>query len=211
MAQIRKNAPNTVRTFGRIVSLRDFEDAAREFTGVAKARAFIQWDGEWQTVKLIVAGEAGAELVNPQYQTLVDDLNRRRDPNRRMSVFNYCPVEVELSVLLYVHDDYLPDVVLASVRAALEAYFGFDQLDLGQSIPLSEVYYTIHQVEGVVGADITRLKPLTSAPCEAAPDPRPEKSSDELQQVVRIEPYELARLDTRSPTHFELTTEAHRP
>jgi hypothetical protein len=37
--QARTNAPNTVRTFGRIVSLRDFEDAAREFAGVAKAHS----------------------------------------------------------------------------------------------------------------------------------------------------------------------------
>jgi hypothetical protein len=209
--RIRRNAPNTVRTFGRIVSLRDFEDAARAFTGVAKARAFIQWDGEWRTVKLVVAGQGGAEIVNPQYQTLVNDLNSRRDPNRKLSVFNHCPVELALSVLIYPHRDYLPQAVSANVKAALETYFGFDRLELGQSIPLSEVYHTIHQAEGVIGAEVTRFKPLPSPACKAAPSPPPVKSSDLLQQVVRIEPYELARLDTTSTIHFQLTTEASGP
>ena len=35
----RRNAPGSVRTFGRIVSLPDFEDFARAFAGVAKAQA----------------------------------------------------------------------------------------------------------------------------------------------------------------------------
>src|SRR5258708_14772335 len=43
LGQTRDNAPNTVRTFGRVVSLEDFEDAAREFAGGSKARA--SWNG----------------------------------------------------------------------------------------------------------------------------------------------------------------------
>ena len=45
LANIRENAPNTVRTFDRIVSIRDFEDAAREFAGIAKAKAKVDSAG----------------------------------------------------------------------------------------------------------------------------------------------------------------------
>ena len=44
------NAPLTVLTLGRIVSLRDYEDFARAFAGVAKALATWTWDGERQGV-----------------------------------------------------------------------------------------------------------------------------------------------------------------
>ncbi|MEA2462480.1 MAG: hypothetical protein QOJ98_227, partial [Acidobacteriota bacterium] len=54
---IRVNAPNTVRTFGRIVSLRDFEDAAREHATVAKARATWTIDDFERVVRLTVAAE----------------------------------------------------------------------------------------------------------------------------------------------------------
>ena len=42
----RRNAPGSVRTFGRIVSLPDFEDFARAFAGVAKAQASLLQIGE---------------------------------------------------------------------------------------------------------------------------------------------------------------------
>ena len=76
LQEARANAPNTVRTFGRIVSLRDFEDAAREFAGVAKARANWEWDGEEQIVHLTVAGDGGAEIVDKPYENLVKDLEQ---------------------------------------------------------------------------------------------------------------------------------------
>jgi hypothetical protein len=198
LEQIRKNAPNTVRTFGRIVSLRDFEDAARDFIGVAKARAYIEWDQEWRVVKLIVAGDEGSQIVNPQYQTLVDDLNSRRDPNRKMTVLNFCPVGLQLWLTLFLDEDFLPKVVEASVRTAIDAFFAFDRLELGESIALSELYYAVHQVQGVVGLQITRFRALPSS--------TPPRSGGELvQQVVPIAPYEMARLDTTSFDNFQIS------
>jgi predicted phage baseplate assembly protein len=206
LEQIRQNAPNTVRTFGRIVSLRDFEDAARDFIGVAKARAYIEWDQEWRVVKLIVAGDEGSQIVNPQYQTLVDDLNSRRDPNRKMTVLNFCPVDLELWLTLFLDEDFLPKVVEANVRAAIDAFFAFDRLELGESIALSELYYAVHQVDGVEGLQITRFRGLpSSTPCEAAGTPLPRGGGELVQQVVPIAPYEMARLDTTSFDNFQIS------
>ncbi len=87
--QARGNAPNTVRTFGRIVSLEDFEDSAREFAGVAKAHASWEWNGEERVVYLTVAGPGGAAIVGTTYDELVADLNSRRDPNRALQVRTY--------------------------------------------------------------------------------------------------------------------------
>ncbi|NCC30738.1 MAG: hypothetical protein EOM24_01795 [Chloroflexia bacterium] len=207
-ASIRRNVPNTVRTFGRIVSLRDFEDAAREFAGVAKARAFIEWDREWQIVKLIVAGDDGAAVVGTSYTTLVADLDSRRDPNRKLSVHNYCPLDVQLSLRVHSDPAYLAEVVLANVRAALEAFFAFDNLQLGRTIALSEVYAVIHTAAGVVGAEISRFRvsppgPDQSRRFEATTNPF-RHATEPLQQLLRIQPYELARLNTGSSEMFQI-------
>ncbi|MGE5324031.1 MAG: baseplate J/gp47 family protein, partial [Actinomycetota bacterium] len=155
--QTRANAPNTVRTFGRIVSLEDFEDAAREFAGVAKARATWAWSGEEQVVYLTVAGDEGAAITGSTYEDLVADLNARRDPNRALVVRSYKAVAVKLSALIYVSADHVQDKVLAAVNAGVSGFFSFDSQEFGRPVHLSSVYAVIQSVEGVVGADILSL------------------------------------------------------
>ena len=158
LEKARANAPNTVRTFGRIVSLRDFEDAAREFAGVAKARATWVWDGEEQVVCLTVAGDAGARITGTTYENLVADLNSRRDPNRKLLVNTYRKVPIQAEAVIQVHSDYVAEDVRTSAEKALQNYFAFDSLDLGQPIHLSDVYRVLQDVKGVVAVDINRLQ-----------------------------------------------------
>jgi predicted phage baseplate assembly protein len=53
---IRQNAPLTLRTLDRIVSLQDYEDFARAFSGITKALATWTWNGQQQGVLITVAG-----------------------------------------------------------------------------------------------------------------------------------------------------------
>ena len=154
---IRDNAPNTVRTFDRVISLRDFEDAAREFAGVAKARAAWTWDGEERVVQLTVAGDADAPLGPTALGNLRDYLDARRDPHRRMKLENYQKVFVEIEIRIEPDPDHDAGKVQAAVIAALEAFFAFDTVDLGQPVQLSDVYSVVQGVDGVIAADLDRL------------------------------------------------------
>jgi uncharacterized phage protein gp47/JayE len=156
--EARTNAPNTVRTFGRIVSLRDFEDAAREFAGVAKARAAPVWDGLEQMVRLTVAGDEGAAITGEPKKNLERDLDSRRDANRKLVVETYDQVFVRVEAVVYVDPDFVGEDVRAAARAALLGHFAFDSLDLGQQIHLSDVYRTLQDVGGVVAVDVDRLQ-----------------------------------------------------
>ena len=60
LERARDNAPRTVRTFGRIVSLRDFEDQVTVSGEVAKAIATLIYDGLDRAVHLTIAGQEGA-------------------------------------------------------------------------------------------------------------------------------------------------------
>jgi acylphosphatase len=187
--QTRGNAPNTVRTFGRIVSLEDFEDAAREFAGVAKARASSAWSGEEQVVYLTVAGE-GAAITGHTYDELVADLNSRRDPNRTLIVRSYTTIPIQIAALIFVSADRVPDDVLAAAQSVVTAYFSFDNQQFGEPVHLSNIYAALQGVGGVLGADITTLqyKYSTDATSHGA-------TNDPVQVHLRIGDAELATLE----------------
>jgi Baseplate J-like protein len=187
--QSRTNAPNTVRTFGRIVSLQDFEYSAREFAGVAKAHSSWEWNGEEKVVYVTVSGPSGAAIVGTTYDELVADLNSRRDPNRALQVRAYAPIPIKLQATIFVSPDYVADDVLAAVQSAVNNYFSFDNLQFGQPIHLSNVYSTLQNVAGIVGADLAMLqfKNASDAATHGA-------TADAVQVHLRINDDELATL-----------------
>jgi predicted phage baseplate assembly protein len=190
--QARDNAPNTIRTFDRIVSLRDFEDAARAYAGVAKARASWQWDGLEQGVLLTVAGDGGAEIEagSQTHQNLVADLNSRRDPYRRLTVQGYEAMPIEVEAAIAVDEAYDQDDVQADALSALSDYFAFDNRDLGQAIHLSDVYRVLQEVTGVVAVDVDYLNYRDSA------DRTSHGASDaSVQAHLAIRPNELATVE----------------
>jgi hypothetical protein len=188
--QTRGNAPNTVRTFGRIVSLEDFEDAAREYAGIAKAHAYSGWSGEEQIVYLTVAGVEGEAVTGNLYNDLVADLDSRRDPNRTLVVQSFTEISVRIAAIIYVSSDHVPDVVLAAVESAITSYFAFDNQQFGQPVHLSNVYAVLQAVDGVTGADITTLQ--YKNPSDAASHGA---TADAVQVHLRINDSELATLE----------------
>jgi uncharacterized phage protein gp47/JayE len=188
----RSNAPNTVRTFGRIVSLRDFEDAAREFEGVAKARATWEWDGSERVVRLVVAGDEGDQVANKARKSLAEDLNGRRDPYRKLEVESYEPVFVEVEAVIQVDPALIDEDVRAAALTALLDYFAFDNLDLGQPIHLSNVYRVLQDVGGVTAVDVDCLQFKNRDPAFLASRGA---TADALQPHLRVFSAELARIE----------------
>ncbi len=153
----RSNAPNTVRTFDRAISLRDFEDLASRFGGVAKAQAISVWDGELQTVHLTVASVSGAGLSTDHLDDLKRYLDQRRDPNRALLVDGYLPVDIKVTATVQVDPAHLNPVVEEAARAALTELFAFERRRFGQPVHLSDVYAALQTPEGVVSADVEVL------------------------------------------------------
>lgn len=187
LEQARVNAPNTVRTFGRIVSLRDFEDAAREYAGVAKARAIWVWEREEQVVRLTVAGDAGAVIAGETLRNLVLDLDSRRDPNRKLVVGTYRRMPVEIIAAVRADPAYVADDVRAAAQQALTDALSFDQREFGQPVNLSDIAAALQAVAGVVFVDVNRLQFK-----RAADRVSHGATAAAVQGRLRIEPDELA-------------------
>jgi uncharacterized phage protein gp47/JayE len=154
-SMVRANAPRTVRTFGRAVSLQDFADLITASGEVAKAEAIWIWDGLAPAVCLTVAGQAGGVFSDPY--TLAANLANARDPNQRLLIGNFQSVPIVVSASVLVSSQFVTQVVLSAVNAALLDALSFDNLNLGQSIHLSVMYAVMQTVAGVVAVDITRL------------------------------------------------------
>lgn len=157
--QARRNAPLTVVTLDRIVSLQDYEDFARAFAGIGKAQATWLWDGEKRLVHLTIAGVEGGDV--PRTSDLFDNLSSAIDNSRhadqKVRIDPYTSVLFDVEAKLVIDPDYLFDEVKAAVEDALIAAFSFDNRSFGQAITASEVIAAAQGVGGVVGVDLDKL------------------------------------------------------
>lgn len=155
----QRNAPLTVLTLDRVVSLRDFEDFTRAFTGIAKALAVSALKGQVKTVFITVAGPDGALIAedSPLYKNLLGALAGAGDPSARLVLKIYRPVTFQIGAKIKVDPDFIAEKVLAEVDVALRTTFSFDMREFGQPVALSEVIAVIQAIAGVVAVDVDFL------------------------------------------------------
>jgi predicted phage baseplate assembly protein len=174
LADARRNAPLTVLTLGRVVSLQDYEDYARAYPGVAKALATWTWSGRLRGVLLTVAMAAppggdptdGTAVIPKLLQALRDFGN----PFVPLQVLAFRPAKFEIAGTLRVKPDHDPDQVLAAARKTLGDRYAFPAREFGQPVILSEVIATLQAVDGVEALDIDHLQRMDrTEPEEPAP------------------------------------------
>jgi hypothetical protein len=157
LARARQTAPGTVRTFGRAISLRDFEDTALLAGEVAKARAAWVWTGYRRIVHVTIAGQGGATFSPAGLARLAATLDTERDTNRRLLLGNYARVAILVTATLYVRPDHVAEDVVMAARATLLEALSFERRAFAETIDLSEIYATLQGVGGVLGVDVDRL------------------------------------------------------
>lgn len=149
-SKIRTLAPQSVLTFGRAVSLDDYQTLAAGAAGVRAAQASFVFDPSAQrpSVRVWVAGDSGA--TDAAYAAITG----AADPNRAFTVLSATPMTIWLA-LTYVRDLRYQD---AAVRQALhdalldpdQGLFGRNRIVIGKSIFNSDIYAVCLKVPGVV-------------------------------------------------------------
>jgi len=150
------NVPLKVMTLDRIVSLRDYEDFARAFAGVAKAFGTWTWDGKRRGVCITVAGPDGAG-IDQVCENVLTAIHKSGDPSVPVSVIPYNRVFFQLSARIEIDSEYIDEKVLKEVKTELIKHFSFEERDFGQRVSLSEVMAVIQSVSGVVSVDVDTL------------------------------------------------------
>jgi predicted phage baseplate assembly protein len=155
----RTNAPLTVLTLDRAVSLQDYEDFARTFSGVAKAQAVWVWDGRKRSIFLTVAGPAG-ELLDEEGSVITKleaSLRTYGDPFVAFTIRPYRQAWFEIDGTVTIDPDHVTDAVMDAISADLEQRYAFEARAFGQPVALSEVIAAIQAVPGVVAVDLDRF------------------------------------------------------
>jgi len=153
----RDNAPLTVLTLDRVVSLRDYEDFSRAYAGVAKSLATWSWDGERRGVFITVAGPGGVPVVADVLDRLTGAIRAAGDPFVPLRIATFRPAAFTLSFRTVVDAAYARDAVSAEVVARLRAGFGFASRAFGQPVALSDVIAAIQGTPGVTAVDVDAL------------------------------------------------------
>ncbi|PMR66870.1 putative baseplate assembly protein [Halomonas heilongjiangensis] len=162
----RDNAPLTVLTLERAVSIEDYADFARTFAGIDKAHALWIPTGPARGVFLTIAGGDGAVVPESSdtFHHLSDALTRYGDPLVPLRLVNYADARFRCRLAVKVGDAFEPDTVLDAMAARLRAHFGFARRDFGQTVTVDEVAAEAQAVKGVVAVHVTRLHRLGQAP-----------------------------------------------
>ena len=144
--------PLGVRTLGRAVSLLDYEDFARAFTGVVKANAVVLPLRGGRTIVVTVAFDGGERLAD-----LAGALRSHGDPRVQVLVLEGTKETFRLALKVVVDPLYEQDAVLAGVDTALRDAYSFAARGLAEPVFLSEIIATAHTVAGVLGVDVDSL------------------------------------------------------
>ncbi len=190
---MRDNAPATVLTLERAVSLNDFANLAVSHSSVIQARAFaLPPMGRNERIRVVVV-PAGSTLSNDLKKSLQNFLVGNAIPGIDLQIEQYQPLYFVLNVLIRVKsDEYKPDTVKDEVRSRLGTSFSLNQRQISQPLYLSEVYQVVEATTGVENSRC-KLQPLLVPPA-SDPPPLPIHGRDNTIRVLRAGKRQLISL-----------------
>lgn len=183
----RDNAPLTVRTLDRVVSIYDYEDFAAAFAGIGKVQAVQLWDGQALRIVVTVASATGATLAatDDVWKNLYDAIDKANDPMHSFSLATFEPLLFNVTIGVIKHPDYLWDDVQDAATSALLSAFAFESRRFGQRVTTAEIITVIHGVAGVIAVDVDELYIKGDAP--------------DINDVLPAQPARLDPADTTAP------------
>jgi hypothetical protein len=148
---MRDNAPASVLTLERAVSLADFTHLATNNSSVWQARAFRRPPGVGRVERLEVAVvPAGGGSLGTLGDSLQAFLTAHALPGVRVTVVPYQSVILDLKLTLRINEaEYDPDLVAKAVQQAVLAAFSLQRAKLGNALYRSDVFAVVEGVEGV--------------------------------------------------------------
>lgn len=158
LSDARHNAPVTVLTMDRIVSLRDFENFTRSFAGIGKAQASALMPGQNPVVHITIAAANGSNVDRELKEYLCNAIDAVRDPIEPVQVDNFLLRTFSIKADVLIDPQYLTQDVLEQVEASLINAFSFENRNFGQPVTAAEVLLIMQTVEGVVAVDLDKLE-----------------------------------------------------
>ena len=148
--QLRRYAPRSVLTFGRAVSVRDYEALAAQAPGVSRARATWSWSDVLQRAAVVVYVGDDAGAVTSARKVLA----AAGDPNRPVRVEPAKALKLTLALDILVIPGWDTDQISSAVTAALvdpdKGPFAAERMAIGQTLFDSQIEEAVLAVRGTV-------------------------------------------------------------
>jgi len=156
---MRTNAPVSVLTLGRAVSITDYLNFAQGFAGIAKAFAIWIPSGPGRGVFITVAAAGGSALLpgNPTVDHLVKALHDYGNPLIPIHVQSFLETLFSFSADVRYDPSYDAKVVEQKVLSQLRQSYSFGARTFGQGISTDEIAAFIQGVTGVIACNVTSL------------------------------------------------------
>lgn len=196
LSEARRNAPKSILTLDRVVSLKDYEDYAQSFAGIGKALATWSWVNGQKCVFITVAGPEGVKIEKSStvYLNLLKSLKNYGNPHIKVFIDSYKPKYFKIDAKIEIKSEYTAGKVLTEIEDNLRTRFSFDNMQFGQTVSYSEVVSEINKVEGVQSVDLDAIYFSD----QQANSTMNLKASLPVPGYDKIEPAELITLDTHS-------------
>lgn len=162
---VRSNAPQTVLTLGRAVSIADYQSYASTFAGISKAYAIWIPSGPGRGVFLTVAGVDGEALppANPTLDYLVTSLRNYGNPLIPVTAQSFLETLFGFSADVKYDPAYDQPTVQAEVLDAISQSYGFANRTFGQGVSVDEIASIIQAVAGVVAVNVTEIHTVATS------------------------------------------------
>jgi predicted phage baseplate assembly protein len=159
LQRARLIAPGKIKTMGRIISLKDYEDFAQDFAGVGKALVGQLWSGQRKVIHLTIAPEANSSFTDsdPLLARLSESIGNNRDLHGELVIQPYRRRYFSMTARITVDPTYLSEDVIRWSRKTLESGFGYEERQLAQAVSAAEVISTLQATRGVKSVDLDTL------------------------------------------------------
>jgi baseplate J-like protein len=156
---IRANAPLSVLTLGRAVSIVDYQRFAQSFAGIAKADAIWIPSGPGRGVFVTVAAAGGSALPpgNATLDNLIAALHNYGNPLIPIHAQSFLETLFRFSADIKYDPAYDAPTVKQTVLDTLRHRYSFDARTFGQGVSEDEIAAFIQAVPGVIAVNVTAL------------------------------------------------------
>jgi predicted phage baseplate assembly protein len=208
-AEVRRHAPQALRTQERAVTPADYAQVTGRLAGVQRAAAGLRWTGSWHTVFVTIDRDAGEPVDAAFAGTATAHLERYRMAGHDLHIGDPVHVSLEIDLLVCVDASSFRSHVRRGLLDVLgnrnrsdgtRGLFHPDNFSFGQTVFLSPLYAATRTVPGVLSVQVTRFGR------QGQSDPTP--LADGFMPLGRLE---IARLDNdpNFPEHGVLRLELH--
>ncbi len=154
---VRANAPQTVLTLGRAVSITDYQNFASTFAGIEQAYAIWIPSGPARGVFVTVAATGGVALEpgDITITNLQTALQNYGNPLIPISIGSFIESLFGFTADVAYNPAYSQPVVQAQIMQTLTQTFSFANRSFGQGISTDEIAAVIQNVPGVVAVNVS--------------------------------------------------------